>query len=81
MVWKVILPWQPASKNSVRGGKSEGALFKDWLEIVVYRTVPVTLSSGPFAGKAAGTAFKIQVVEVIEPGLCSFLTPHPSAHG
>jgi hypothetical protein len=56
-------------------------LFNDWLEIVFYRTVPVTRSSDPFAGKAAGTTFKIQVVQVIEPGLCSFLTPHPSAHG
>ena len=43
--------------------------FKERLEIVLYRAVPVTFPADPFTGKAAGTALVIQVIEVDEFGL------------
>lgn len=67
-----------AGRNCVvNGGTNEDCIrgpdfFKDRMEIVLYGTVPIALSPDPLAGKAAGAALVVQVVEMDEFGFSPF---------
>ena len=47
-------------------------LPEDRFQVVLHRAVPVTLPADALAGKAAGAAAVVQVVEVVQPGFCPF---------
>ncbi len=76
---RVDEPFQEAAGNTSRDPEVDGRtdqdcirflnLPKNRLEIIFHRTVPVTLPAIPLAGKAADTAFEIQVIQVIQFGL------------